>query len=326
MDPTRAEDLVTSLRDQAILVIGDVMLDHYVWGAVDRISPEAPVPVLHAQRETEVPGGAANVARNVAALGGRPVLIGILGNDTRGERLATLCREARIESHFVIDNRPTTAKVRYIAQSQQLLRVDWEDAIPLDSDSQQDLVGALDRFLPGVKAVVVSDYAKGVICEAVANRLRIAELPVVVDPRPSQKERYKGFYLMTPNQKEAAAIAGTDPSAKPPAEAADSIASHYTENVLVTCGSRGMYLHRADEPPIEVPARARQVYDVTGAGDTVAAVCALAVAAGHDLATATTLANHAAGMVVGKVGTATVTADELQSDLEEEDDATPVSQ
>ncbi|MFH0911502.1 MAG: D-glycero-beta-D-manno-heptose-7-phosphate kinase [Planctomycetota bacterium] len=306
---------VPELAGRRVLVVGDVMLDHYVWGSVERISPEAPVPVLQVEKESEVPGGAANVARNVAALGGRTVLLGLVGRDARGARLAEHCADEGVDARFVSDARPTTAKMRCIARNQQLLRTDWEEASPATQAAEERLLEILSAALAECEIVVVSDYAKGVVTPAVAEALRKGGRRVVVDPKPGHRALYKGFHLMTPNQKEAAAIAETDPRESPPIRAAERIAREYTENVLVTCGAGGIFLRTRAGLLEHIPARARQVYDVTGAGDTVAAVVGLALAAGLDLRAAAELANHAAGIVVGKVGTATVSPEELRRDI-----------
>ncbi|MFW5856622.1 MAG: bifunctional heptose 7-phosphate kinase/heptose 1-phosphate adenyltransferase [Planctomycetota bacterium] len=311
-----------ALADQAytmagcrVVVVGDVMLDHYVWGEAERISPEAPVPVLRVTRETELPGGAANVARNIVALGGEALLFGLVGDDERGRHLEALCRCAGIRAHFVSDSRPTTTKVRYIAHNQQLLRADWEHPHPLEAAAEARMADALRKVLTPGCVVVVSDYAKGAFTAATADVLRAAEARVVVDPRPSQKTLYKGFHLMTPNHREAAAIAGTDHTAHPPDDAAAAIAEGWTPNVLVTCGGEGMVLYTGAGERESIPARARQVYDVTGAGDTVAATVALALAADLDLSTAAHLANHAAAVAVGRIGAAAVSLANLREDL-----------
>jgi D-beta-D-heptose 7-phosphate kinase/D-beta-D-heptose 1-phosphate adenosyltransferase len=252
-----------------------------------------------------------------------PVLVGAIGDDERGERLTALCRNAGIETRFVADRRPTTAKLRHIAQNQQLLRVDWEACAPLDG---RGLAAAVDEVTEesGPETVtVVSDYAKGAVTPALAAALRERPGRVIVDPRPAQRELYRGFYLMTPNHREAAAISGTEETEHPPRRAAARITDAFTENVLITCGGRGMLLRQADGRSFDLAARARQVYDITGAGDTVAAVTALALAAGLELLEAAALANHAAGVVVGKVGTATATPEEVRDHLMQTPEETP---
>ncbi|MHC4883953.1 MAG: bifunctional heptose 7-phosphate kinase/heptose 1-phosphate adenyltransferase [Planctomycetota bacterium] len=306
---------VPSLAAKRILVIGDVMLDHYVWGEVDRISPEAPVPVVHVQRETELPGGAANVARNVTALGGAATLVGIIGEDSRGETLQDLCGVEDIQTHFARDDRPTTSKVRFISQNQQLLRADWEEGAPATAETADRLCEILRDELPQADLVVISDYAKGTITQPVTDLLRESGTRVVVDPKPSQKHLYRGFHLMTPNAKEAAALTDRPRPVFPPKAEAEEILRETCENVLITCGAEGMYICPGEGEAESIPSRARQVYEVSGAGDTVVAVAALALAAGLDLHQAAVMANHAAGLVVGKVGTATISPEELQADL-----------
>ncbi|MBN1256542.1 MAG: bifunctional hydroxymethylpyrimidine kinase/phosphomethylpyrimidine kinase [Planctomycetes bacterium] len=321
MDPKMQKVLaraIASFPGQSIIVIGDVMLDHYVWGAVDRVSPEAPVPVLLVEKESELPGGAANVARNIVELGGKAALFGCVGKDLRAESLQALCQDVGIETHFTTDQRPTTTKVRYIAQNQQLLRADWEDPESINGKARKDLLAKLKKRLPDAGLVIISDYAKGVIAAEVVEVLRQCKVKVIVDPYPCKRELYQGFYLMTPNHKEAAEIAGTSHKSFPPLEAAAGIIKQYTENVLITCGGEGMLLQTSAGATSVIPARARQVYDVTGAGDTVVAVLSLALAAGVNLHEASVLANRAAGIAVGKVGTATVMKEELISSLQED--------
>jgi len=308
---------VSALSAPTVLVVGDVMLDRYVWGEVDRISPEAPVPVLDVLREEERPGGAANVARNIAALGARAILVGLVGDDPAARRLRELCAQHGMDARMAADRRQTTTKIRYLALNQQLLRADREDRHPGHGSAADAMVSAVRDALGEADIVLVSDYAKGVVVPPVMDALRAADRPVVIDPKPIQHHLYKGFLLMTPNHREAAAIAGTDPADTPPREAADAIAA-YTDHVLVTCGPRGMLLREADGRTTELPARARSVYDVSGAGDTVVAVAGLALGAGLSALEAAELANHAAGVVVGKVGKATVSADELRRAVRED--------
>jgi len=297
-----------------ILVLGDLMLDRYVYGAVERISPEAPIPVLKVGREQAMPGGAANVARNIAALGGRASLIGLVGADDAGGVLKRLLdSEPRIAANLVVDaGRLTTQKVRFVAGAQQLLRADTEQAHPSSETVAGALLEAFDREIATADLLVLSDYAKGVLSDAVLSavieRARAEGKPVIADPKSVRFERYRGVRLLTPNQHEIAAATGLacegDSAA---AEAGLSVVrSCGIPAVLVTRGERGMTLVQSGEDPLHLPAEAREVFDVSGAGDTVVATLAVMLAAGADLPEAARLANLAAGIVVGKFGTALV--------------------
>ena len=315
-DLNRLQDAVLRLAGKRIVVVGDVMLDRYVWGTVDRVSPEAPVPVLLVTKDESRPGGAANVARNVAALGGHATLIGLVGTDEGARLMEGLCHADGIETAFVADAMPTIEKTRFIAQGQQLLRADREERPHAHPVAEQAVCAAIEKATRDCDAVLLSDYAKGAVTPAVADALRTCGKPVIVDPKPAHGPLYKGLFMMTPNHREAALLAGTDAATHPPREAAANMLGRLTQHILVTCGARGMYLATADGREYELPSRARAVYDVTGAGDTVLATLGLAVAAGLSLPDAAALANHAAGIVVGKVGTETVRPDELRADLE----------
>ena len=302
---------------KTVLVLGDVMLDRFIYGAVDRISPEAPVPVIAVERETAMLGGAGNVARNVAALGGKAVLIGLIGADDAGRALtAMLGDEAGVEAHLVTDaGRRTTEKVRYISGSHQMLRVDREDRGPAEPTA---LLAAFSQRLAAADVVVLSDYAKGVLTDAVTraaiDAARAAGKPVIVDPKSRNLARYDGATLVKPNRKEAAEATGvTDDSDEASEEAGAAILAMAPglDAALITRGGAGMTLSMRDQPPVHLPATAVEVFDVSGAGDTVAATLALAVAAGASLADASRLANLAAGLVVAKLGTDVVTAAEL---------------
>jgi len=257
------------------------------------------------------------VVCNVAALGARAILVGLVGDDPAAQRLRNLCAEHGMDAQLTADRRQTTTKVRYLALNQQLLRADREDRHPGDGSAADAMVSAVRDALREADIVLVSDYAKGVVVPPVIEALRDAGRPVVIDPKPAQHQLYKGFLLMTPNHREAAAMAGTDPGDTPPREAAEAI-SAYMDHVLVTCGPRGMLLRESDGRVTELPARARSVYDVSGAGDTVVAVAGLALGAGLSALDAAELANHAAGVVVGKVGKATVSPHELRRAIRED--------
>jgi D-beta-D-heptose 7-phosphate kinase/D-beta-D-heptose 1-phosphate adenosyltransferase len=316
MDDTLAQ-LPHAFAGKTVLVLGDVMLDRFIYGAVDRISPEAPVPVIAVERETAMLGGAGNVARNVAALGGKAVLIGLIGDDAAGRALtAMLGDEAGVQAHLVTDTaRRTTEKVRYISGSHQMLRVDREDRGPAQA---ADLLAAFTQRLATADVVVLSDYAKGVLTDAVVrgaiDAARAAGKPVIVDPKSRHFARYDGATLIKPNRKEAAEATGiTDASDEASEEAGAAILAMAPalDAALVTRGGAGMTLSVRGQAPVHLPASAVEVFDVSGAGDTVAATLALAIAAGASLSDAARLANLAAGLVVAKLGTDVVTAAEL---------------
>lgn len=316
MDDTLA-DLPRAFAGKTVLVLGDVMLDRFIYGAVDRISPEAPVPVIAVEKETAMLGGAGNVARNVAALGAKAVLIGLVGRDDAGATLRGMIdAEHGLEAELIVDpKRRTTEKVRYISGSHQMLRVDREDRGLGDSEA---LLAAFRGRLASADVVVLSDYAKGVLTPEVTrgaiDAARAAGKPVIVDPKSRDLARYDGATLVKPNRKEAAEATGIiDPSDEASEEAGAAILAMAPalEAALITRGGAGMTLAARGQAPIHLPATAIEVFDVSGAGDTVAATLALAVAAGASLADAARLANLAGGLVVAKLGTDVVTAAEL---------------
>jgi D-beta-D-heptose 7-phosphate kinase / D-beta-D-heptose 1-phosphate adenosyltransferase len=303
-----------------ILVLGDVMLDRYLYGEVERISPEAPVPVVRLRRSRAMLGGAGNVARNISALGGRAVLVGLRGRDaTAGELAALLADDPRIEDSMAESaTRPTICKMRVVAGTQQVARLDDEVADPADAAEAASLVAATERALAaGCAALVLSDYAKGVLAppvvEAAIAAARVRGIPVLVDPKRDDFAPYRGADLLTPNARELsrAARMPTGTVAEVAAAARAVMEAAGLPALLCTRAEKGMTLVRASGAVASVPAEAREVFDVSGAGDTVVATLALAHAAGRPLEEAMRLANAAAGIVVGKLGTATVSAEEL---------------
>lgn len=305
-------ELLRRLAGARVLVVGDAMLDHYEWGEAERISPEAPVPIVRVTREDWKLGGAGNVARNVAALGGCPSLVAVRGADAAGERLAALCAAAGLEAHFVTcPERPTTCKTRIMASHQQMLRVDHETTAPLAPASAARL-RELARQGADAAAVIVSDYGKGVVHPELLHDLA-AHPRVFLDPKPCHYPLYQRVYCMTPNTKEAGEAAGfpiTDP-ASAVAAGTQILARYGLATLVLTLGAEGMAVFVPGEGIFHVPTVARQVFDVTGAGDTVIATLALGVAAGASLLEAAMLANLAAGIVVGRIGTAAPTVEEL---------------
>lgn len=317
----RLNQLLNHTIRPRILVLGDVMLDHSIVGDAERISPEAPVPVINIERETWTLGGAANVAHNLKALGAFVTLFGLVGQDENAWRLRSLAQDMGIDTHFFADNhRPTTVKTRVIARGQQLLRLDHESRKKM-GDDLRSLVSQHLTHLHQMDVIVISDYAKGFITPELMDSIReiAAKInsPVMVDPKPANAHCYKGTYLITPNLKEAEAMSGIkirDISSAQ--EAARSIKKRLeVQAVLVTLGPKGMVLYISDELNTHLPTRAKDVFDVTGAGDTVIAVLAWALAKGASLEDAAYLANVAAGIVVAKVGTATTSTEELAGAL-----------
>ncbi len=302
-----------------LLVIGDLMLDEYVWGDVERISPEAPVQVVAVGREDATLGGAGNVAANLAALGARTAVAGVAGDDRHGALLIERFQRLGIDTGGIVvePGRPTTRKTRIIAASQQVLRIDRETrqaVAPRTAGAIQEWVQAR---MPGIDAVLISDYGKGLLSEALLEGIMAAARrharPVLVDPKGTDYSRYAGATLLTPNRKEAALAAGVPivDAASLAQAAARIMADARLDRLLITCGADGMVLFSRHGAACSIRSEARQVFDVSGAGDTVLAVVGLALAAGADLVEAATLANGAAGIVVGKVGTATVSRKEL---------------
>ncbi len=310
--------LVRRLAGVRVLVVGDLMLDQFVWGRVQRISPEAPVPVLHVTEEESRAGGAGNVVGNVAALGGRASVCGVVGNDDAGRRLrAALDAVARTDGIVVSRRGMTTQKTRVLTTQQQLVRLDREEVGALDPAAARRVRDAVLARLRKVDVLVVSDYGKGVVGPELLDALAAehARRPFVwvVDPKRANFAHYRGVSLVKPNLAEAAAASDVDiiDSATLRRAGAQLLTRWQAEAVLISRGDEGMALFQRGGRVHEFPTQAREVYDVTGAGDTVIATCALALGAGSSLEDATMLANHAAGIVVGKRGTATVTAKEL---------------
>lgn len=303
-----------------IMVVGDVMLDEYLVGHVRGISPEAPVPVVEIRERTCVPGGAGNVAANLASLGCNVRLSGVVGMDESAAKLYELfATRPHISVHFSrCQDRPTTTKTRILSQSQQMLRADREERHPISSTAEADLLQYVQEHLKDLHACVLSDYAKGVLTDTLLQSLialcREANIPIIVDPKGHHYSRYRGATVVTPNTAEAnLALENEDESLT-----LEQVAAQLQEEIgngalLITRGPQGMSLFPPGAPSIHIAAQARTIYDVTGAGDTVVAVLALMLASGLDLLGAAQLANYAAGIVVGKVGTACVTIDELLS-------------
>jgi len=303
-----------------ILVVGDVILDRYWHGAASHISPEAPVPVFKVGQEDDRPGGAGNVSLNIAALGAGASLIGVVGDDGAGQALNRRLNAAGVNTELQIStDKPTITKLRVISRHQQLIRMDFEE--PFERADSSDFLAKATALMPKVNVLVLSDYAKGSLydCQALIALARRHKVPVLVDPKGNDFSRYRGADILTPNLQELEKIVG--PCSTEQILVSKSTALMEELNIgalLITRGEQGMSLLRPNQPELHLPARAREVFDVTGAGDTVIAVLAAAVAAKQPLPQAMALANLAAGLVVAKLGTATVSAPELRRALLQE--------
>lgn len=320
----RAQEIAQQVSGRNIVVLGDVMLDEFIWGEVSRISPEAPVPVVDIKRESTHLGGAANVLANVLALGGNGCVIGVVGNDYAADRIRLSLKEKsklhRDEFLIAADGRPTTIKTRIVAHHQMVVRADREDRAPVDGDIEYRLIEAARAALATAHALVVSDYDKGVVTRNVLEAIlpeAYGKIPVLIDPKLRNFDFYRPATLVTPNHHEALRFTRVDDNSDDAlADAARSIREILScDAVLITRGDRGMLLLEKDNP-IKIGTTAQEVYDVTGAGDTVIAALAGALASGSSLTEAALLANHAAGIVVGKLGTATATMDEVLDSIE----------
>jgi D-beta-D-heptose 7-phosphate kinase/D-beta-D-heptose 1-phosphate adenosyltransferase len=302
-----------------VLVVGDLMLDRYWHGDTSRISPEAPVPVVRVGEAEERPGGAGNVALNVAALGGQATLIGLTGRDEPAHALQRLLETANVRCSFeALEGFPTITKLRIISRHQQLIRLDFEDGFP--KPEAEKLVARFEQEVKNSDVVVLSDYGKGTL-HSVVKLIAIARAagkPVLIDPKGKDFSKYAGATLITPNMSEFEAVAGHASDEHDLEGKAEVLRTTYQlDALLVTRSEKGMSLFRPGQAPQHLPTHAREVYDVTGAGDTVISTLAAALAAGEDLHDATALANVAAGVVVGKLGTATVTVSELRAALQQ---------
>ena len=312
---------ILGLRDKSILVVGDTMVDRFVWGKVSRISPEAPVPVVEVTKETQTLGGAGNVANNITSLGAKAYIITVIGDDLDGLCMKEMLKNKSINTDFVIvdKQRPTTLKTRIVASNQQVVRVDKEVKGFFSGKTEVSILNNIDEVIKKVDGVIISDYAKGIVTDKVLKKIitlaKKKKIPVTVDPKVENFKKYKHITCMTPNTKEA--IEGMNAQHQG-IKTDDDIATLgkkilkllQSQSVLITRGEKGMTIIEKNKIT-HIPTRAKEVYDVTGAGDTVIATMTLALAAKWKLVEAAEIANFAAGIVVGKVGTATVTVDEI---------------
>ncbi len=321
----RAEEITRQMRDCNIVVLGDVMLDEFLWGDVTRISPEAPVPVVDIKRESTHLGGAANVLANLLALGAQACVIGVVGDDFAGERIQSSVNDKSAlqkDGLLIADNsRPTTIKTRIIAQHQMVVRADREHRTPVDAATEDRIIASVKTALANAQALVVSDYDKGVVTPRILSEVLPAaygRMPVLIDPKMRNFDSYRPATLVTPNHHEALRLANLEEDSEATLQTAARMirARLGCDAVLITRGDRGMMLFERERDPVHVETAAREVYDVTGAGDTVIATLAAALAAGASMTEAAVLANQAAGIVVGKLGTATANAKEVLDSME----------
>lgn len=317
MNQTAVQQIVSRFRSLRILVLGDFMLDHFVMGRVDRISPEAPVPIVDVDREEFHLGGAGNVVMNGKSLDAQMIPLGVIGNDWAGERIRELFLEEQLSTYGLLTaERPTTLKTRILAHQQQVVRVDREQRTPISDELQNQLIIQFIKVIDSVDGIIVSDYAKGTLTPALLAKIlpeaRKREKLVCLDPKTRHFSSYTPVTVITPNQAEASSLLGYPiVTQEDLMEAANRILKLIDcKALLITRGDKGMALFSNGELTL-VPTKAREVYDVTGAGDTVVTTICLALAAGAEMIEAVELANAAAGIVVGKVGTATLTPAEL---------------
>lgn len=298
-----------------VLIVGDIMLDRYWWGSVSRISPEAPVPVVTLDKTSLLPGGAANVAANVAGLGAKPYLVGVIGDDAEANWFSKILIEANISGSFLVSlkDRQTTVKTRIVAHNQHVVRIDQENTQILSKEDEQVVLKQIETIIDEVDIVIISDYAKGLITDNLAKRLITKTISrkkkILVDPKGKNYFKYKGATLLTPNQKEAAQATVLDEYEKESIEKSGKILLEKLslEALLITRGEKGMTLFEKKREIAHLEALARKVYDVTGAGDTVIAVLAVMLASGANFKEAAKIANISAGLVVEQIGTTAIT-------------------
>ena len=320
----RGIEILGNFKKGTVLVIGDLVMDHFIWGKVRRISPEAPVPVVEVNSESLILGGAANVVNNIHSLGGRVLVCGVIGKDDAGKKLVHELKQKGIPSDGVIveGDRPTSIKTRIIAHSQQVVRFDREKRDKIHLDAMKSIIDYTKKKIGSVGVVVISDYAKGVISEElveeVINIAKKNNKPVAVDPKVSHFDFYKNVSIITPNNDEASQASGIDIEDDASLlRAGDVLLKKLgSDAILITRGEHGMSLFENNGGITHIPTVAKEVYDVSGAGDTVIGTVALAIASGASFKEAAVISNFAAGIVVGKVGTATVTPEELKKAVE----------
>jgi len=321
----RLREVVENFNGKRVLVIGDCMLDEYVYGDCNRISPEAPIPVFLHKETKDFLGGAANVSANIKAVGGEPLIIGIIGDDPQGKRLIGVLKDKNIydDGIMVSDIRQTTVKTRIVAQNQQMIRIDKEIVKELSPEETAFVNKKIESLIDSVNSVVISDYGKGMVTRGIFKYLlgliNNRDIRTIVDPKVEHFDLYKDVTLITPNHKEASNAVGmnivdNNSMIKVGLKLLENVAC---DNLLITWGERGMVLFQNNIEPIFIPATARSVYDVTGAGDTVVAILSLALASGANMEDSSRIANYAGGIVVEKSGTSVVYKEELIKMIEE---------
>ncbi len=323
MKKAKVREICRLMKRATVAVVGDVMLDRYIWGQVDRISPEAPVPVVNVEKTNVRLGGAANVAWNIASLGPSVRLVGVVGRDQTGRELRKLLSSRMLMTDFIVTDsrRVTIEKIRVVAHNQQVVRADFESGGEIVDRALSRLRTAVNRAIEGSSAVVVSDYGKGVISSAIMDSVREmadrAGAPILVDPKAGHFSLYRGAYIVTPNKKEAGGFYNVGIGSEEELERVGTslLSDLEAQALLVTRGEDGMTLFETGKRPRHFPTRASEVYDVTGAGDTVISLLAAALAAGTPIYQSIELANAGAGIVVRELGTAAVTPEELLKDF-----------
>ena len=317
--------VVEQFKNKKILILGDVMLDKYIWGDVSRISPEAPVQIVNVTGESYVPGGAANVANNIAALSAKSFIVGVVGNDNTKKELIKELEKRNVDVNGLIvdENKRTIRKVRVFGRNQQLLRFDYEKKGYVEPDTENKIFNFVSKKLDEIDAIIISDYAKGTITKNLMEKLtslcKEKNKIIVVDPKPKHKDFYKNATLITPNHKEAHEMTGLaeeDSSDVDIEKMGKRLLGELNSTILITKGEKGMSLFEKDKKITSIPTFAKEVYDIVGAGDTSAATLTLALASGASFEEAAVIANHAAGITVGKIGTSTVSIEELRKSIE----------
>jgi D-beta-D-heptose 7-phosphate kinase/D-beta-D-heptose 1-phosphate adenosyltransferase len=327
----KADNLLSRLSKGQVLVVGDIIMDEFIWGKVNRISPEAPVPVVTVKEETQLLGGAANVVNNIRSLGGQVFLAGLIGGDERGREILRLLEERGVDTGGILvdPRRPTTVKTRVIAHSQQVVRFDRENQDPLSQGYADSMASYVREMIQSVDTVVIADYGKGVVTAELVHLItkisKKENKPVALDPKINRFHLYRDVTVVTPNSQEASTASGMeindDDSLK---EAGEKLLDRFNcEALVITRGEDGMALFEKGKETILVPTTAREVFDVTGAGDTVIGAMGLTLAVGASFSEAVLISNFAAGVVVGKVGTAMVTLEELRTAIGEAERQVP---
>ncbi|MEM3373801.1 MAG: D-glycero-beta-D-manno-heptose-7-phosphate kinase [Candidatus Woesearchaeota archaeon] len=308
-------------NEKNILIIGDIMLDKYIFGKVERISPEAPVPIIKIEKEKYSLGGAANTANNIASLSGNAFLFGVVGDDKEKDILLELLKLKKINSNLFIDSKKKTIqKIRVVSQNQQLIRIDYEDDNYIEKKFHKKIIEKI-KEINNFDAIIISDYAKGTITKELTKELITyatnKKIPILVDPKPKHKSFYKGCTLITPNKKESEEMVNFKiDNQKKIKKAGKKLVNDLKCNVVITLGENGMHLFEKNNNDFYIPTMAKEVYDVSGAGDTVIATLALSLCSGASLKESVILANYAAGIKVGKFGTSPVLLEELQKIIE----------